>query len=326
MTIFPFFEKILRSYLKKVDKKFNTILLNAIKNLPVNTSLTLIDIGAAGDIEPRWKKFESILEYIGFEPDERSRDLLLQKKNKCLNYKLFPYALWNTKGEIKIHLCKAPQVSSHFHPNKNFVNLFPNSKRFNIEKEVLLPSEKLDDINISSADFIKIDIQGGELNALKGGIGLLDKTLGLELEVEFQEIYTNQPLFGEVSTFITNKGFEFIDFVSIFRWQRKAHNGFGQCIFADALFLRTPECIMKLSSTDYITMSKYLSICLLYNRFDLIDRLLELMNDTQKVDFVDFLKAIQPLRKKDLKLTRISNLANKAIRLYGNEYRVHLTY
>ena len=146
MPLMKFLEQIVKSYVRKIDKKNNQRLLSAIEKLPGHTSIALIDIGAAGDIEPRWKKFEPILNYIGFEPDERSRILLQQKTNNCLHYKIMPYALWDTKGSIDIKLCTAPQVSSHFAPNREFLDLFPNAKRFDIENSAVISTEKLDDL------------------------------------------------------------------------------------------------------------------------------------------------------------------------------------
>lgn len=44
-----------------------------ISLLPTQSGVTLADVGAAGDIQPRWKAFSGLVNYIGFEPDERSR-------------------------------------------------------------------------------------------------------------------------------------------------------------------------------------------------------------------------------------------------------------
>ena len=321
-----FFKKLLKIYLGSLDKKNNKLIINSIKQLPELTSLILIDIGAAGDIEPRWKKVEPILNYIGFEPDQRSRAILQEKKNNCLNYQILPYAIWDSKSSIEINLCSKPQVSSSFLPNRNFVDLFPDSKRFDIESKVTLSTERLDDLSISSVDFIKIDIQGGELKALNGGVGLMEKTLGLEIEVEFLPMYSNQPLFGEISEFVTAHGFQFIDFVSLMRWQRNEYNGFGQCVFADGLFLKTPEKLLERQDLDNIILSKYLSICLLYNRYDLIDRIIELIGYERSNCFQNFLRAIQPLKSKENKLIKMTSLASNLIRFFGNEYKIHITY
>ena len=60
-------------------------------------------------------------------------------------------------------------------------------------------------------DVVKIDIQGGELEALKGFGSLLDKVVCVELEVSLMSIYEGQPLFGEIFDFMTDKGFGLFD-------------------------------------------------------------------------------------------------------------------
>ena len=72
-----FLKSIARNFLNFFRIYFNKKYLNALKSLPNNGEITLIDIGAAGDIEPRWKPFEEFLNYIGFEPDERSRKIIV---------------------------------------------------------------------------------------------------------------------------------------------------------------------------------------------------------------------------------------------------------
>ena len=65
---------------------------------------------------------------------------------------------------------------------------------------------------------MKLDIQGAELEVLKGAKKTLSNTLGLEIEVEFVHLYTNQPLFGDLYTFLSSHNFELMDFTSIQRW------------------------------------------------------------------------------------------------------------
>lgn len=56
-------------------------------------------------------------------------------------------------------------------------------------------------------DFIKLDVQGAELDVLKGGEECLQQVRGLEIEVEFNPIYYGQPLFGDVDRFLRRCGF-----------------------------------------------------------------------------------------------------------------------
>ena len=166
----------------------------------------MIDIGAAGEIEPRWKSMSRHLNYIGFEPDERSRKLMKNNTN-CYKYFIYPNAVWEKKTIININFTKGPQVSSFYLPNANFTNLFPKPERFDVNDVISIDSVALDSFDISNLDFIKIDIQGGELNVLKGAKESLNSTIGLEIEVEFLELYKDQPLYGDLVNFLKNKRF-----------------------------------------------------------------------------------------------------------------------
>ena len=66
---------------KKLNKFYISPSIKALKTLPSGGEVCLLDIGAAGEVEPRWKPFIQFLNYTGVEPDERSRSTLLNKKN-----------------------------------------------------------------------------------------------------------------------------------------------------------------------------------------------------------------------------------------------------
>lgn len=105
-------------------------------------------------------------------------------------------------------------------------------------------------------------------------VGGLETTLGVESEVEFLELYENQPLFGDVCKFMNDNGFEFYDFVVEYRYGRKELNRKGQLAFADALFLRTPEWVCENYLNKVIDEYKvwnYIKICTVYNKLDLIE-------------------------------------------------------
>ena len=77
--------------------------------------IALLDLGAAGDIEPRWEIVSKFIKYIGIEPDSRSREKL--KKNHNFNdYKILNSFAWNQEENIKFNLCRKEQVSSAYEP------------------------------------------------------------------------------------------------------------------------------------------------------------------------------------------------------------------
>ena len=70
-------------------------------------------------------------------------------------------------------------------------------------------------------------------------------------------------------------------------------------MFADTLFLKSPEKAIEIAGHDNLILSKYMSICLLYNRYDLIDRIIQLIGNHQALEFKFFLNAIVPFKRKE---------------------------
>ena len=152
-------------------------------------------------------------------------------------------------------------------------------------------------MNINNIDFIKLDIQGGELNALKGAKNSLNKVLGLEIEIEFHEMYKNQPLFSDINSFMCENNFSFIDFPRLVRWDRdNVYQTVGQCVWGDSLYLRTPEYIIK-NISDIDTIKRYLAICLIYHRYDFIKKIRTFFKE--KID-PNFFNRTSILRKRFL--------------------------
>jgi len=176
--------------------------------------LVLADVGASGGLEDNWKPARKYLQIIGFEPDTREFNNLIKRENAGTKY--LNIGLYNQKISLKYNLMKKQQVSSMFIPNMKFLDQFPESDRFEIVEEVEIPVDTLDSqlkVNgIGELDFIKIDTQGSELFILEGAEKTLQKNVfGIEVEVEFIDIYEGQPLFGDVDNFLRKRGFELFD-------------------------------------------------------------------------------------------------------------------
>ena len=273
---------------------------------------------------PRWKRIEQKLNYHGFEPDERSRKSLQNKSNACLSYTIHDKIVGSHTSDSTLHLCSIPTNSSTYMPNKSFYQLFADKERFNIIDSTELSTTTLDLLDLNEVDFIKLDIQGGELNALKGAKESLEKVIALEVEIEFQPIYKDQPLFDDINSYLQKHEFEFIDFSRLVRWGRDdIYTTVGQCVWGDALFMRTPEYIIqKKDNVDLV--KKYLAICLLYHRYDYIS---VIKNQTNT--FIDplFFKKVEGLKQKfysnQLIKRRLNNIFN-LFRFFDEEiYSLH---
>ena len=80
-----------------------------------------------------------------------------------------------------------------------------------VEKRVEIPVLRLDEYQEREKhfpDFIKLDIQGGELAAMRGGIATLARTRWLLTEVQFVSSYVGAPSAGEIFAFLSQQGFE----------------------------------------------------------------------------------------------------------------------
>jgi FkbM family methyltransferase len=315
----------LRSKLRiQLGKQRQKKLLNCIGKLPSDISVTLIDIGAADEIQQRWSEISSVLNYVGFEPDLRSRELLLMKPQNCKSYKLLPNIVSDNSETVVLNLTKKPQVSSIFEPNLEILNQFPDIERFEIVSKESVETTRLDELKLN-ADFIKLDIQGAELKALNGAKILLEDTLGIEIEIEFIEIYKNQPKFAEINSWLEGQGFTLLDFVNIYRWQRESFNGLGQVIFIEGLFIKSPETVIQ-KNLSLEKMNSYFIILLLYKRFDMINTYFQLLPPEAKIQFKKFVYECGLLEKKHEKFNRFNYWVNFIIKLVDPGYQSHLLY
>ena len=82
-------------------------------------------------------------------------------------------------------------------------------------------------------DFLKLDVQGFELEVLKGGTRAMESCEAALLEVNFLPLFDGTPLAADVFEFMRDRGLECYDVMGIYR--RPEDDALGQL---DLLFLR----------------------------------------------------------------------------------------
>ena len=92
----------------------------------------------------------------------------------------------------------------------------------------------LDDLGVDPEGevFLKCDLQGYELEALRGGPRILEQATGLELELSFRELYAGQSLLDEVMAHVFERGFRCVAL------ERGFTQKGGYWLQADGLFVR----------------------------------------------------------------------------------------
>lgn len=296
--------------------------------------LKLVDVGASGGVQQNWLSARKFLNVIGFEPSEKGFHELPARQDVQTTY--LNSAVFREKGEQKFYFARHHEKSSIYPPNMSLLSQFPDAERFETVEEANLQVDTLDnqlgDNGIDRVDFIKLDTQGSELGILQGSIQALQKTIGLEIEVEFAEMYKGQPLFADVDAFMRQQGFALFD-LKPFYWKRaKGHklgNEQGQLIFADALYFKEIEVFQaSLSNVDSDIDAKRqvlraLAIFFLYGYFDVAFELFSanrMRFESTECELIDrfFDQSIQPAQKLPLfrGRYRLANLFKKCYRFF----------
>jgi hypothetical protein len=158
--------------------------------------------------------------------------------------------------------------------------------------ETVALDDLLDEGLFSSIDFVKIDIQGAELDAFVGGRRTLGAALALLTEVEFVPMYEDQPLFGDVDRELRDQGFMFHKFIGMEgRTLRPVvfPGGPGDSswnLWSDAMFVRD---LSRWGDLDARSLAKLALLALVYGSPDVTYRCLKLCDERLGTDLVSSL-------------------------------------
>lgn len=198
-------------------------------------------------------------------------------RNNLKNYNnitLTEKAISNYDGEVAFYaIDKEKTITTWVDGNQGASSLLKASGKYEVEKyaqkeiyvdAITLKTFMLEN-NIDDIDLLWMDIQGGELNALKGLYDKIKKVKIMHIEVEFFEIYENQPLFKEILSFLDESGFKFLGFTQ---------NGYysADALFVNRDFYKSWESII----INYIIIKKEskFNISSIINKKDLFERIL----------------------------------------------------
>lgn len=137
-----------------------------------------------------------------FEPLPEHHDRYRARVGAMERTALHTVALGAASSELPMHVTRASEASSFF-PVADPGNAPVAERR--------VPVVRLDEYvalhGLPHPDLIKLDVQGYELEALRGGLGALSHARHVVAEVSFRELYVGQPLFHDVAAFLAERGF-----------------------------------------------------------------------------------------------------------------------
>jgi FkbM family methyltransferase len=245
-------------------------------------TLEIMDIGAMSEKQDRYVTLvdQGLAHVTGFEPNPESLSKLRSRKgpNRYLS---------NFLGDgktRKFHITRYPGCSSLLEPNGDVINLFATisttvpTGNFSIIETAEVETTRLDDIDVPVCDYLKIDVQGAELLVMENASKALAGALVLETEVEFIPIYKDQPLFGDIQSFLVKRGFmlhKLIDIAGRTLRPLALPNRFmamSQALWADAIFIRDYFVLASYSNEQLLKAALVLND--VYLSYDVVVRLL----------------------------------------------------
>jgi FkbM family methyltransferase len=219
--------------------------------------INVVDIGANPiDGTPPYKALldKGMIRLIGFEPQQDALQELNRRKGPHERY--LPHAI-GRGGQATLYICRASGMTSTLRPNFSVLQHFQGYPIWaEILREERISTIKLDDIEaIDEIDWLKIDIQGGELAVFENGRSKLRNTIVIQTEVNFIPLYENQPLFAEIDQWMRNHGFMLHTFLEERRrlfapyiLNGQIHQGINQLTTADAVYIRDINSLEKLTT------------------------------------------------------------------------------
>jgi FkbM family methyltransferase len=170
----------------------------------------IVDVGAMsiGEGHEPYSKLMKALpcDVIGFEPIAGECDRLARMGHEGHSY--LPYFIGDG-AQHTFHECNFPMTSSLFEPNTPLLAKFQGLENLvRVVKTYPVETRRLDDVaETAGVDFLKIDVQGGEMLVLRGAPERLKSALVVHTEVEFVPLYKDQPLFGDIDIYLRAQGF-----------------------------------------------------------------------------------------------------------------------
>jgi FkbM family methyltransferase len=190
------------------------------KHFP-DQNFMILDIGGGvGASVILYNKYFSANKIIVFEPILENYNIIKSKTSQFSNIEVFNYAVGSENSKKQINIANRITSSSLFP-----LSVDPDSNVFN---EKNLGQNRVENIEVVRLDdfltkipgdigIIKIDVQGYEMNVLKGAEASLERAKIILLEANNHDGYVGSPRYFEIDSYLREHHFTLYDiFPSIF--------------------------------------------------------------------------------------------------------------
>jgi FkbM family methyltransferase len=230
----------------------------AVQKLAAENPISYIDIGTRGGFQDDLASLAFAVDAIGFEPEKQAFDQISETSDgPWRSARMLPYAIGGMNGRQTLSIAADPISTTLLTPDLSIGERFDKTQFYDVRSQIKVDTRTLDaalsDIELASRDFLKIDIEGAELDVFIGAPETVKNLLAVKTEVSFLPHRKEQPLAHDIAAFFNDRGFELIDLIEPAHWRREGYvihpymspekvpYTRGQMVQADYLFFRSPE-------------------------------------------------------------------------------------
>ncbi len=217
-------------------------------------NLKMVDIGGRGGPLPSFRHAAPFTDLFTIDPDPQAAKQLESEPSVKLwrSAKIVPEAIGPETGTVKLNVTRDPGLSSVLKPNFPVIERYFSREGWEVVKELEVPCLTLDaaasKYGFTDAAMLKLDVQGYELEILKSGPELLKQVDAVYVELEFLPFYEGQPLFGDIDSFLRERGFALIDLKrSFFRRTNRVPASYSkrELVWSHGLYLRVGDPLLE---------------------------------------------------------------------------------
>ena len=237
-----------KTYVKRLLRRFGFDLrrYNAasspqaqLKQILATHDINLVfDVGAnTGQYAKSLRELGYQKRIVSFEPLSDARAQLLDNSQSDALWEVAPKAaLGVNEGEIEIHVAGNSISSSILNMMDSHIEAAPHSHYVRSEQVPLrrLDSLAFEYLEADSRLFLKIDTQGYEDQVIQGATGILDRLVGLQLELSIIPLYEGQQLYDAFLKQLNDQDFTLWAITPGF-----THSKTGRLLQFDAIFFRS---------------------------------------------------------------------------------------
>jgi FkbM family methyltransferase len=194
---------------------------------------TILDVGAnKGQFSLVALASNPAARIIAFEPIGHAAKRFRRLHSRTPNVSLLEIGLGDENGDRIFHISKRDDSSSFLPIASALRDLNPGTEE---AYTTTFPVRRLDDVlreqDLVRPCLLKLDVQGFELEVLKGAIETLKRVDSIYSEVSFVELYEGQPLASDIILWLDSHGFK-LDGVYYTSFDRTGRSTWGDMHFS----------------------------------------------------------------------------------------------